>query len=134
MGTDTLVSANNRGKKFSKFDLDLSFGEEWEDFIANTLNTAEVKTEKDIWKRTGNLCIEYESYGKPSGIEATESDAWVHNLTYEGEFIMGFIFPTKTLKKIYKEGRDVSGGDHNASKIKLLKIREVVDKILKEIK
>ena len=133
MATDTLISANNRGKSFKKFDLALKFGEKWEDFIADKLQTAEVKTEKDMWKKTGNICIEYESYGKPSGIEATESDIWIHNLTDKGEFVMGFILPTKTLKKIYKQGYQVSGGDHNASRIRLLKIKEVVDKILKEI-
>jgi len=131
---DTVVQANNRGKSFKKFDLDLKFGEKWEDFIADKLNTAEVKTEKDLWKKSGNICIEYESYGKPSGIEATESDIWIHNLTDKGEFVMGFIFPTETVKKIYKQGYKVSGGDHNASRIYLLKIKEVVDKILEENK
>jgi len=129
---DTTVEANNRGKKFSKFDLDLKFGEKWEDFTANALRTAEVKTEKDMWKRTGNICIEYQSYGKPSGIEATESDLWIHNLTHKGEFIMGFILPTDKLKKVYKEGRKVSGGDNNASSIYLLKIEELISKITEE--
>jgi len=133
VATDTLVSANNRGKSFKKFDLDLKFGEKWEDFVVDKLKTAEVKTEKDKWKKTGNICIEYESYGKPSGIEATESDVWIHNLTDNDKFILGFIIPTETLKKIYEQGYSVTGGDHNASKIYLLKIRELVNKILKEV-
>ena len=133
MATDTLISANNRGKSFKKFDLDLKFGEKWEDFVVDKFKTAEVKTEKDKWKKTGNICIEYESYGKPSGIEATESDVWIHNLTDNDKFILGFIIPTETLKKIYKQGYPVTGGDHNASKIYLLKIRELVDKILQEV-
>lgn len=125
------MSANNRGKKFSKFDLDLEFGERWEDFIVDKLKTAEVKTEKDKWKTTGNICIEYESYGKPSGIEATESDVWIHNLTDKGKFVLGFIIPTETLKKVYKNGYNVSGGDDNASRIYLLKIKELVDDLLR---
>ena len=125
------MSANNRGKKFSKFDLDLDFGEKWEDFIIDKLKTAEVKTEKDIWKRTGNICIEYESYGKPSGIEVTESDVWIHNLTDKGKFVLGFIIPTETLKKVYKNGRNVSGGDANASRIYLLQIKELIDDLLR---
>ena len=40
----------------------------------------EVKSERDVWQKTGNIAIEYESYGKPSGINATESDYWFHNL------------------------------------------------------
>ncbi len=126
------MAANNRGKAFSKFDLDLEFGESWEDYITEKMKTAEVKTEKDMWRNTGNICIEYESYGKPSGIEATESDVWIHNLTDKGDFVMGFILPTSTVKKIYKQGRQVSGGDHNASRIHLLKIRDLVDKVLGE--
>ena len=90
------------------------------------------QTEKDMWKKTGNICVEYESYGKASGIEATESDVWIHNLTSNDEFVLGFIIPTETLKKIYKQGYPVKGGDHNASRIYLLKIKELVDKILKE--
>ena len=52
MATDTLIAPNNRGKSFKKFDLDLKFGEKWEDFIADKLTTAEVKTEKEMWKKT----------------------------------------------------------------------------------
>ena len=126
------MAANNRGKSFSKFDLDLEFGESWEDYITDKMQTAEVKTEKGMWRKTGNICIEYESYGKPSGIAATESDVWIHNLTENNEFVMGFIIPTKTVKNIYKQGRQVSGGDHNASRIYLLKIKELVNKVLEE--
>ena len=49
MATDTLVSANNRGKSFKKFDLDLKFGEKWEDFVVDNLKTA------DEWASTTTL-------------------------------------------------------------------------------
>ena len=124
------MAANNRGKSFKDFDLDLQFGEKWEDFIVDNLNTAEVKTERDMWAKTGNICVEYQSYGKPSGIEATKSDVWIHNLTLNGEYVLGFIIPTDRLKKVYKKGKSVSGGDNNASRIHLLKIKELVDTIV----
>jgi len=124
------MTANNRGKKFSKFDLDLEFGEKWEDFIIEKLKTAEVKTEKDKWHKTGNICIEFQCYNKPSGIETTESDIWIHNLTLDGEFMLGFIIPTERLKEVYSDGWEVAGGDNNASRMKLLKIRELVKLIL----
>ena len=65
-----------------KFDLDLMYGEIREEKIAAMLTDkkVEVKSERDIWQNTGNICIEYESWGKPSGIRATESDYWFHNL------------------------------------------------------
>ena len=59
-----------------KFDLDLQYGEVREDKVAEMLQDKkiEVKSEKDLWQKTGNICIEYESWGKPSGIEATRSE------------------------------------------------------------
>ena len=74
------MPANNRGKAFTKFDLDLAFGEKWEDFIDEAFKTAEVKTENGTWEFYGNIVIECNSYGKPSGIDSTESDMWIHNL------------------------------------------------------
>ena len=65
-----------------KFDLDLQYGKIREQMVATMLQDKkiEVKSERDMWQRTGNIAVEYESYGKPSGIKATESDYWFHNL------------------------------------------------------
>ena len=65
-----------------KFDLDLKYGQVREKYVADMLQDKkiEVKSERDVWQRTGNIAIEYESYGKPSGINATEADYWFHNL------------------------------------------------------
>ena len=53
-----------------KFDLDLQYGKVREQRVADMLQDKkiEVKSERDMWVRTGNIAIEYESYGKPSGI------------------------------------------------------------------
>ena len=69
-------------KDQKKFDLDLKYGEIREDKIRDMLENKkiEVKSERGRWMETGNICIEYESWGKPSGIRATESDYWFHNL------------------------------------------------------
>jgi hypothetical protein len=57
-------------KDRKKFDLDLEYGQVREDKIAEMLQDKkiEVKSERDIWQTTGNIAIEYESWGKPSGI------------------------------------------------------------------
>ena len=57
-------------KDRKKFDLDLQYGSIREDKIADMLTNKkiEVKSERDIWQKSGNICIEYESWGKPSGI------------------------------------------------------------------
>ena len=43
----------------------------------------EVNLKEVCGYKTGNIAIEYESYGKPSGINATDSDYWFHNLCVE---------------------------------------------------
>ena len=55
-----------------KFDIDLEYGTIREEKVADMLTNKkiEVKSEKDLWQKTGNICIEYESWGKPSGIRA----------------------------------------------------------------
>ena len=119
-------SAENR----KKFDIDLEYGKVREQLVADMLQDKkiEVKSERDIWQKTGNIAIEYESYGKPSGINATESDYWFHNLCIGDDVFATVVFKTKNLKRIinnldYK--RSVAGGDHNASKMYLLNLKKL---------
>ena len=113
-----------------KFDIDLEYGQVREQLVADMLQDKkiEVKSERDMWQRTGNIAIEYESYGKPSGIEATESDYWFHNLCVGEDTFCTLVFNTESLKKIignldYK--RSVSGGDNNASRMYLLNLQKL---------
>ena len=113
-----------------KFDLDLQYGEVREERVAEMLQDKkiEVKSEKDLWQRTGNICIEYESWGKPSGIEATESDYWFHNLCIGDNEYCTLVFKTDVLKKIVNKldtFRTVSGGDHNASRMYLVNLQKL---------
>ena len=113
-----------------KFDLDLAYGSVREDRVAEMLQDKkiEVKSEKDLWQKTGNICIEYESWGKPSGIEATESDYWFHNLCIGDNEYCTLVFKTDVLKKIVSKldkFRTVSGGDHNASKMYLVNLQKL---------
>jgi len=113
-----------------KFDLDLAYGKVREQRIADMLTDkkVEVKSERDMWIRTGNIAIEYESYGKPSGIAATEADYWFHNLCIGDDTFATLVFDVPSLKRIidnldYK--KTVSGGDHNASRMYLLNIQKL---------
>jgi len=101
----------------------------------------EVKSERDIWQKTGNICIEYESWGKPSGIRATESDYWFHNLCIGKDEYCTLVFKTDTLRKIVDKldtFQTVSGGDNNASRMFLINLQKLfssdVIKAFKEIK
>ena len=113
-----------------KFDIDLQYGTVREEKIADMLQNKkiEVKSERDLWQKTGNICIEYQSYGKPSGIDATESDYWFHNLCIGDDEYCTLVFNTATLKKIVKRldsFRTVSGGDNRASQMYLLNLQKL---------
>jgi len=113
-----------------KFDIDLEYGKVREQLVADMLQDKkiEVKSERDVWQKTGNIAIEYECYGKPSGINATESDYWFHNLCIGEDIFATIVFDTNSLKRIinnldYK--RSVSGGDNNASRMYLLNLQKL---------
>jgi hypothetical protein len=88
----------------------------------------EVKSEKDLWQKSGNICIEYESWGKPSGIRATESDYWFHNLCVGDNEFCTLVFKTDVLKTIVDKldtFKTVSGGDHKASRMFLVNLQKL---------
>ena len=116
------------------FDLDLKFGKMGEEFVAEVFegnSKVEVKTERDIWKTTGNIAIEIRCNGKPSGLSTTESTVWVHLLAHNGAIEGGFLFKVDQLKEkiknLHKEGnlKMVMGGDDNLSQMALLPIKEL---------
>ena len=113
------------------FDIDLEFGKMGEEFTQKVFegnSKVEVKTERDIWKKTGNIAIEIRCKGKPSGISTTESSVWIHLLSEKGVIKGGFLFKVDLLrgkiKKLHKSGglKMVMGGDNNMSQMALLPI------------
>jgi len=113
-----------------KFDLDLKYGTVREDKVAAMLQDKkiEVKSERGMWMKTGNIAIEYQSYGKPSGIKATESDYWFHNLCIGDNEYCTLVFKTDVLRTIVDKldtFKTVSGGDHNASQMYLVNLQKL---------
>jgi len=118
----------------SKFDLDLKFGEEYEQGLEKLFKTKgkiEVKTERDKWIETGNIAIEIRCRGKKSGLSITESDWWFHILSEKGKVKGMICLPVEELKNIcrvmIKNGtaKKVMGGDDNESEMLLLPIKEL---------
>ena len=132
------MSLTPKSKDRKKFDIDLAYGKVREDMIKEMLQDKkiEVKSERDVWKRTGNIAIEYECYGKPSGINATEADYWFHNLCVGEDVYATLVFKTENLKKIQDSLErivSVNGGDHNASRMYLISLQKLFDvKTIKE--
>ena len=117
-------------KDRKKFDLDLQYGKIREDKIAEMLTNKkiEVKSERGMWMKTGNIAIEYESYKKPSGIRARESDYWLHNLCVGDNEFCTLVFKTDVLKTIVDKldyFKTVSGGDNKASKMYLVNLQKL---------
>jgi hypothetical protein len=121
--------------KDNKFDVDLKFGEKFEKSFAKILSVGkvEVKTERDIWKRTGNIAIELASRGKLSGLNTTKAEWWAQVLTIEGNIEGVLMFPVEKLKKIVKKsvykgrGRMVMGGDKDTSEIALIPLEDLTN-------
>lgn len=114
----------------NRFDIDLEYGQIFEKKIADMFQNSkiEVKTERDKWNSTGNIVIEFESRGKPSGIATTEAEFWFHNLALHGELIMTLVFPVAVLKRYLADNkpRVVRGGDDNTSKLYLINLVDLV--------
>lgn len=116
----------------SKFyDIDLPFGEKYEQQLKEFYEgkKIEVKTERDIWKSTGNHVVEYKYKGNPSGIAVTKADFWGVVLTLEDNPVMFYIIPTDKMKllarKYYNSNKIVKGGDNNDSEMVLVPIKEL---------
>lgn len=113
----------------NKFDIDLKYGKKREDRLEKILKEGklEVKTERDWWFKTGNIAIEIECNGKPSGIMVTKADYWVHILANGKKDYCRLIFDTKTIKKLTKKyiGTLRNGGDGWRSKFVLIPLSEI---------
>jgi len=117
-------------KDRKKFDIDLEYGIIREEKVADMLTNkkVEVKSERGMWMKTGNIAIEYESWNKPSGIKATESDYWFHNLCVGDNEFCTLVFKTDVLRTIVDKldyFKTVSGGDNKASKMYLVNLQKL---------
>ena len=89
----------------SKVDVDLEFGESFEYSLAEvlTMGKIEVKTERDKWKKTGNIAIELMNQGNKSGLSVTEAEWWAHILSYKNRIESVILIPVPKLKRLVKK-------------------------------
>ena len=117
----------------SKFDIDLKFGEGFEYSLANILSLGkiEIKTERNKWKKTGNIAIELMNQKNLSGLTVTEAEWWAHILSFNNKIESVILIPVDKLKKRVKalvkadRARIVMGGDDNASELALVQIKDI---------
>ena len=118
-----------------KFDLQLSAALIEERELADIfefygVTKIELKTESWLWERTGNICIEFECSGQPSGIAATESQFWVHQLKRDDQTLVYLMFPVERLKELtrvaIRNGRWRIGGDGKRMKVALIRLADIL--------
>ena len=118
----------------SDFSHDLKFGQKGESVVAEILEISEddkieVKSERDIWKDTGNVFVEFKCRGKPSGIATTKAKWWIINFYNDDEMRSTIIISTKkleTMVRIPQKYRIVDGGDNDTSKGFLVPIIDLI--------
>ena len=115
--------------KDSRFDVDLAFGNIREERVADIFENKkiEVKTERGIWTRSGNIAIEIEWNGKPSGIMTTQADYWFHILEKDEQEICMISLPIEKLRQLVlsTQFRRVKGGDDMKAVLVLIPLRNM---------
>lgn len=111
----------------SDFDLDLSTGEQGEAVVHDMLHLSTIEVKTDFMANvTGNIAVEFESWGKPSGIAVTKARHWVFVIPNK----IAIFVETNRLKHLarhfYQMGRIAPGGDLNKSKMVLIPITELI--------
>ena len=99
------------------FDKDLKFGQQYEnEFQEAVEGKIECKTDR-LCQKIGNVYIETESRGKPSGINTTQSRNYAICLwTQERTDQVWVLIPTAHLKKLMVKYPIKKGGDNWTSK------------------
>lgn len=110
----------------SDFSYDLAVGQMSEKALGDIFQNRKVEVKADLKaKKTGNLFIEYESRGEPSGIATSQADYWCFDIGH-----LFIIIETETLKSIVRPllgtNADKRGGDNNTSKGVLLPLTELI--------
>lgn len=104
------------------FDLDLSFGTNWEDAFADIVGQQKIECKADrIAYKTGNIFVEYEYRGLPSGIAATDAAYWVIGIAdAQGRIARALLASTTWLKSQcalhWNSDRNIRGGDNRQSR------------------
>jgi hypothetical protein len=114
------------------FRYDLEVGKVGEKLLNDILHLKKIEVKRDSWiYKSGNIAIEYESRGKPSGISNSHSEWWaiVFSGGYKDDIIL--LIESECLKKIcrkyYINGSIKDMGDSNTSKSVLIPINKLFD-------
>ena len=112
----------------SDFRHDLEVGQLSEKFLADLLENRTIEVKRDfLASKTGNVFVEYESRGKPSGIATSTADYWAFVLDDERIIVIPRGLLKVMAREAFEAGRLATGGDSNTSRGVLVKVRELVE-------
>jgi len=119
------------------FKYDLEIGKEGERIVDSIFKDKLLEVKRDSWVcKSGNIAIEYESRGKPSGISTTQADYWVHLFSGKYQDKVIYIFEVNRLKEVareyYLKGQIKCMGDNDTSKAILIPITEISNFIIND--
>ncbi len=118
---DEVAARLQRHFKLSDDDIVRSGTKEFDLKIKSFDTTFEVKNDL-MAERTGNVAIEYECRGKPSGLAVTRAEFWVYK--FSGRYWLASVEDLK--KRLFVEKtfhRNVTGGDAGSyTKMMLVKV------------
>ena len=113
----------------SNFKYDLKRGNDAEEWFGGLLVGGDrIECKRDFKAHiTGNLFVEFECRGKPSGISTTEAEYWVFIVGPHDNDLRAYLTTTDRLKVLYQNAkRKVPGGDGMLSMGALVKVEDLV--------
>lgn len=116
----------------SNFKYDLKRGQEAEEWFAGLLTGGDrIECKRDFKAhKTGNVYVEFESRGKPSGIRRTEAEHWAFVYGPNELDLRVVVISAKRLKALAEaaiaEDRWKPGGDSNTSKGAIIPLEGLV--------
>lgn len=123
---------SKKEQKLFDFKADLNFGKKGEEFVKQMISNSNGKFEVKIDRMaitTGNIVLEIECYGKPSGIATTEADWLTYLISHKDEIVSGFTFNVavlrRNLKKMKSKFHIAQGGENHASKMFIIPLGQV---------
>lgn len=125
-------------KKKNDFKYDLKLGQQFENELADIFNNAKIEVKTDFGAtRTGNIFVEFESWGRVSGVYKSEADYYCYIVSMDYIiFIKTEVLKRMVEERVAKKGY-VCGGDNYSSKGALIKVANILknsSKISKELK
>ena len=110
------------------FDLDLKYGEGREDALYHVFTDAKVEVKSDRKaQRTGNVFIEYEYRGRPSGIAATTADWWALEVGLDRWVLIRTEALRDLARQAIRDGRSKYGGDHYRTQGALVPLKALLE-------